>query len=143
MNFIMIVVLFVSKDTVVAITFTLCGRCLLAGGRYDLQVVFRLFQLWFTLGSDHSVNAQLASSFREVPSFKLLSLVYQIASRMSAAKTGPFFESGFQVCIQLSSQTHHSLFKRACAHCFRQTAVHACQGKWSAIQQALHTSFSS
>ena len=73
------------------------GRCLLAGGRYDLQVVFRLFQLWFTLGSDKRVNRQLAASFREVPSHKLLSLVYQIASRMSAAKSGPFYESGFQV----------------------------------------------
>lgn len=73
-------------------------RCLLAGGRYDLQVVFRLFQLWFTLGSDKGVNEQLAVSFREVPSYKLLSLVYQIASRMSAAKSGPYHETGFQVC---------------------------------------------
>ena len=72
-------------------------RCLLAGGRYDLQVVFRLFQLWFTLGTDQSVNAQLAESFRQIPSYKLLSLVYQIASRMSAAKSGPYYESGFQV----------------------------------------------
>ncbi len=74
-----------------------CHRCLLAGGRYDLQVVFRLFQLWFTLGTDRSVNARLAQSFREIPSHKLLSLVYQIASRMSAAKSGPYYESGFQV----------------------------------------------
>lgn len=83
---------------------SVCGvydRCLLAGGRYDLQVVFRLFQLWFTLGTRKSVNAQLATSFREVPSHKLLSLVYQIASRMSAAKSGPFYESGFQVCPTL------------------------------------------
>ncbi len=69
----------------------------MAGGRYDLQVVFRLFQLWFTLGADPKVNAQLEESFRDIPSHKLLSLVYQIASRMSAAKSGPYYESGFQV----------------------------------------------
>lgn len=69
----------------------------MAGGRYDLQVVFRLFQLWFNLGADPKVNAQLAESFRDIPSHKLLSLVYQIASRMSAAKSGPYYESGFQV----------------------------------------------
>lgn len=78
-----------------------CDRCLLAGGRYDLQVVFRLFQLWFTLGTHTSVNTQLATSFREVPSYKLLSLVYQIASRMSAATSGPYYESGFQVLLIL------------------------------------------
>ena len=76
---------------------TLClHRCLLAGDKYDLQVVFRLFQLWFSLGHDQSVNAQLNASFMEIPSYKLLSLVYQIASRMSAAKKGPYYESGFQ-----------------------------------------------
>ena len=69
----------------------------MAGGRYDLQVVFRLFQLWFTLGADPKVNAQVAESFRDIPSHKLLPLVYQIASRMSAAKSGPHYESGFQV----------------------------------------------
>ena len=74
-----------------------CDRCLLAGGRYDLQVVFRLFQLWFTLGTDKAVNRQLAHTFKEVPSHKLLSLVYQIASRMSAAESGQYYESGFQV----------------------------------------------
>ncbi|KAL3152004.1 hypothetical protein ABBQ32_001124 [Trebouxia sp. C0010 RCD-2024] len=92
-------------------------RCLLAGGRYDLQVVFRLFQLWFTLGTHKSVNAQLATSFREVPSYKLLSLVYQIASRMSAAKSGPYYESGFQATLQsllerlAVEHPHHSLYQ--------------------------------
>ena len=76
----------------------------MAGGRYDLQVVFRLFQLWFTLGADPKVNAQVAESFRDIPSHKLLPLVYQIASRMSAAKSGPHYESGFQVA-DLSPET--------------------------------------
>lgn len=71
-------------------------------------MVFRLFQLWFTLGHDPDVNKQLAASFREVPSYKLLSLVYQIASRMSAAKSGPYYESGFQVGL---------LPHTSCLHC--------------------------
>ena len=78
-----------------------CDRCLLGGGRYDLQVVFRLFQLWFTLGHHKLVNTQLAATFTEVPSYKLLCLVYQIASRMTAAKSGPYYESGFQVHLIL------------------------------------------
>lgn len=72
-------------------------RCLLAGDKYDLQVVFRLFQLWFTLGADRDVNAQMAEAFRDTPSYKMLSLVYQGASRLSAAKSGPHHDSGFQV----------------------------------------------
>lgn len=91
----------------------------MAGGRYDLQVVFRLFQLWFTLGADPKVNEQLAESFRNIPSHKLLSLVYQIASRMSAAKSGPHYESGFQVA-DLPLALHHSWLMAICiqhVHC--------------------------
>lgn len=35
------------------------GRCLVAGSKYDLPVVFRLCQLWFTLGEDAAVNADI------------------------------------------------------------------------------------
>ena len=72
-------------------------RALLAGDAYDLAVVFRLVQLWFSLGADKAVNAHLAGTFSRVPSHKFLVLAYQIASRLSAAKTGPYVESGFQV----------------------------------------------
>lgn len=34
-------------------------RCLLAGDRYDLLVIFRLCQLWFKLGVDARVNSQI------------------------------------------------------------------------------------
>lgn len=34
-------------------------RCLLAGDRYDLQVIFRLCQLWFKLGVDSRVNSEI------------------------------------------------------------------------------------
>lgn len=87
----------------------------MAGGRYDLQVVFRLFQLWFTLGANRKVNEQLAESFRDIPSHKLLSLVYQIASRMSAAKSGPHYESGFQV-TDLPLPLKHGWLVAICIH---------------------------
>ncbi len=85
----------------------------MAGGRYDLQVVFRLFQLWFTLGADPKVNAQLAESFWDIPSHKLLPLVYQIASRMSAAKSGPYYKSGFPV-TDLHYVQHHCSVGQLC-----------------------------
>jgi hypothetical protein len=77
------------------------GRCLTAGEQYDLPAVFRLCQLWFTLGADPGVNAELMSAFREAPSAKFLVLGYQIASRMSAAAVGPLVASGFQVPCDL------------------------------------------
>ncbi|KAK9806879.1 hypothetical protein WJX72_005975 [[Myrmecia] bisecta] len=71
-------------------------RCLAASNAYDNAVVFRLCQLWFALGTNAEVNKALALSFQQIPSYKFLPLVYQIASRMSAAKTGQLVESGFQ-----------------------------------------------
>ncbi len=73
-------------------------RCLMWGDRYSLTVVFRICQIWFSLGAERAVNEALASTFRDVPSYRFLCLVHQIASRMSAAKTGPLVASGFQVC---------------------------------------------
>ncbi len=99
----------------------------MAGGRYDLQVVFRLFQLWFTLGADRKVNEQLAESFRDIPSHKLLSLVYQIASRMSAAKSGPHYESGFQVADLALALKHGWLMATCMQH------VHCCTSHHSSI----------
>ena len=80
-------------------------RCLMVGGKYDLKVVFRLVQLWFSLAEDPSVNQIMAKIVQEVPSYKFLILVYQMASRMSAARTGPTSTSGFQV---RGSTSHHS-----------------------------------
>ena len=104
-----------------------CDRCLLAGGRYDLQVVFRLFQLWFTLGTHQVVNSQVAATFTEVPSYKLLSLVYQIASRMSAAKSGPHYESGFQVQLILVMLARETTCRHLFAHCRARPQV-CCMG---------------
>ena len=62
-------------------------RCLSAGSKHDLMV-FRLTQLWFSLGpQDDAVNAQAAAAVDGVPSHKFLPLAYQIASRLGPAGT--------------------------------------------------------
>lgn len=41
-------------------------RCLLAGGQYDVQVVYRLCHLWFELRADEGVNAALEQILSQV-----------------------------------------------------------------------------
>lgn len=74
-------------------------RALLAGSNYDLQVVFRVCQLWFSQNSEEDTNAQLSSTFETVSSHKFLPLVYQIASRINALPLGHLVrdEVDFQV----------------------------------------------
>ena len=69
----------------------------MGGDAHDLEVVFRLVQLWLSLGAERPVVAQLQAAFQATPSHKFLPLMYQMASRLSAAKTGPLVASGFQV----------------------------------------------
>lgn len=76
------------------------GRCLVAASAHDLEVVFRLVQLWLSLGADGSVVKQLRSAFKRVPSYKFLPLMYQMASRLSAAATGSLVSSGFQASLK-------------------------------------------
>lgn len=52
-----------------------------------MQVVFRLCQMWFELSESDTVNVQVQKIFRDVPSYKFVPLVYQIASRISSAPT--------------------------------------------------------
>lgn len=80
-----------------------CCRCLVAGNKYDLQVVFRLCQLWFKHGTQGAVNAQLQTVLEQTPSYKFLCLSYQMASRLSSAAAGPLVSSGFQVCLWLAN----------------------------------------
>ncbi len=52
-----------------------------------MQVVYRLCQLWFSLGQEEAVvNKALGEALAEVPSHKWVPLVYQAASRLGAAK---------------------------------------------------------
>lgn len=65
--------------------------CLLAGDKYDLPATFRPVQIWLSMmatDSDEkaaadSVNKVMRAIFQDVPSRKLLPLVYQVASRLS------------------------------------------------------------
>lgn len=73
-------------------------RCLLAGNAYNLPVIFRLCQLWFSLGAEKEVARQMAAAAGEVPSWKFLPLVYQLASRLSCGgRSRPLDDSGFTV----------------------------------------------
>lgn len=65
-------------------------RCLLSGDRHDLQVIFRLCQLWFEHQRDERINGALDEAFLQVPSHKFVPLVYQIASRYVLGERLPF-----------------------------------------------------
>ncbi|KAL9227455.1 hypothetical protein vseg_003141 [Gypsophila vaccaria] len=61
-------------------------HCLVTGDKYDVRVVFRLVSLWFGLSSRQNVINAMANTIKEVPSYKFIPLVYQIASRMGTSK---------------------------------------------------------
>ncbi|XP_047054644.1 serine/threonine-protein kinase ATM isoform X1 [Lolium rigidum] len=61
-------------------------RSLVVGGKYDLQVVFRLVSLWFSLFSREQVVKSMIKTTKEVQTYKFIPLVYQIASRLGSSK---------------------------------------------------------
>uniref|UniRef100_J3KVN7 Serine/threonine-protein kinase ATM n=1 Tax=Oryza brachyantha TaxID=4533 RepID=J3KVN7_ORYBR len=61
-------------------------RSLAVGGKYDLQVVFRLVSLWFSLFSREQVVKAMIKTTKEVQTYKFIPLVYQIASRLGSSK---------------------------------------------------------
>lgn len=74
------------------------ARCLLAGDAYNLPVIFRLCQLWFSLGADPKVAEQMTKAAEEVLSWKFMPLMYQLASRLSCGgRSRPLDDSGFTV----------------------------------------------
>lgn len=73
-------------------------RCLLTGGAHDLPVIFKLSRMWFSLGGDADIVAEMAQAAAEVPSHKFLPLVYQLASRLSRPRRNKALdEAGFPV----------------------------------------------
>ena len=85
-------------------------RCLETGSLYDMNATFRLVQLWFNLASEVDINERMKKAFQSIPSHKFLSLVYQMASRMTSSQTSPLSQSGFQVD---SPQPDHALMHMA------------------------------
>ena len=71
---------------------------MLTGSAHDLPAVFKLSRMWFSLGADRAIVAEMAAAASEVPSYKFLPLAYQLASRLSRAGRNPALdESGFSV----------------------------------------------
>lgn len=48
------------------------------GSTKDLQVVYRLCALWFSLASDAGACALFEGVFRDLPTYKFVPLVYQV-----------------------------------------------------------------
>ncbi|XP_073145738.1 serine/threonine-protein kinase ATM isoform X3 [Henckelia pumila] len=61
-------------------------QCLIIGDKYDVQVVFRLVSMWFSLTTKKISIDSMLSTIKEVRSYKFIPLVYQIASRMGGNK---------------------------------------------------------
>ncbi|XP_051142572.1 serine/threonine-protein kinase ATM isoform X2 [Andrographis paniculata] len=61
-------------------------QCLILGEKYDVQAVFRLVSLWFSLSTRQIVVDSMLNTVQEVQSYKFILLVYQIASRMGSTK---------------------------------------------------------
>ncbi|XP_062191304.1 serine/threonine-protein kinase ATM isoform X2 [Phragmites australis] len=71
---------------------------LVVGGKYDLQVVFRLVSLWFSLFSREQVVKAMIKTTKEVQTYKFIPLVYQIASRLGSSKDAQG-STNFQIAL--------------------------------------------
>ena len=72
----------VSKDSFLKMSLEHYIQTLTTGDAHDIQVVFRLCQLWFKLRSNVSVNQRMDKLSDEVATHKFLCLMYQIGSRL-------------------------------------------------------------
>jgi hypothetical protein len=68
--------------------------------RHSAQVVFRVCQLWFDNASQADVNEALRATLLEVPCYKFVPLVYQMASRLSRQQ-GNFQVGGRASCQEV------------------------------------------
>lgn len=81
------------------------------GGKHDSTAVFRVCSLWFSNSEDKRVNELVNSHIMSIPSFKWVTLIYQIASRMTVG------EARFQLVLKALIERiaidhpHHSLFQ--------------------------------
>ena len=89
-------------------------RCLVGDSAHDLEVVFRLVQLWLALGAEAATVRQLRTAFKATPSHKFLPLMYQMASRLSAAAAGPLVSSGFQASVPAVCQESNTCATPVC-----------------------------
>jgi serine-protein kinase ATM len=88
------------RDELLLVAFNAHIRSLIIGDSYDLQAVFRVIQVWLAHGTHGEIVGIFGNYIPNVASRKLLPLVYQIASRLSASREGPLVASGFQSSLQ-------------------------------------------
>ncbi|XP_060082468.1 serine-protein kinase ATM-like [Ylistrum balloti] len=89
-------------------------RCLKAGDRHDLRV-FRLTSLWFSNNNDQEVNEIIQDSIENLSTYKLLPLMYQLATRMDTRPHKdqcPLFQNTLNKVIERTAvdHPHHTLF---------------------------------
>ena len=69
--------------------------------------------MWFSLGADRDIVAEMTAAAAEIPSYKFLPLGYQLASRLSRAGRNPALdESGFSVRVLPASLPVNLRFAR-------------------------------
>ncbi|KAL8261037.1 hypothetical protein R6Q59_025086 [Mikania micrantha] len=104
------------RDNFLSIALEGYKRCLVIGDKYDVQVVFRLVSLWFSLCTRQIVVNGMLSTIKEVQSYKFIPLVYQIASRLGSSKDnqGPnTFQSALVSLLKKMAIDHpyHTIFQ--------------------------------
>ncbi|XP_033740359.1 serine-protein kinase ATM-like [Pecten maximus] len=89
-------------------------RCLKAGDRHDLRV-FRLTSLWFSNNTNQEINEILQDGIEDLGTYKLLPLMYQLATRMDTRPHKdqcPLFQTTLNKVIERTAMDHphHTLF---------------------------------
>ncbi|KAM6987939.1 serine-protein kinase ATM isoform 2-T2 [Tautogolabrus adspersus] len=91
-------------------------RCLEQGEEHDTWV-FRLASLWLENADVTAVNAMMKKGVKQIPSYKFLPLMYQLAARMGTKMAnGNTEDTGFHdvlsklICRASLEHPHHTLF---------------------------------
>ncbi|XP_017275623.1 serine-protein kinase ATM isoform X2 [Kryptolebias marmoratus] len=90
-------------------------QCLEQGEEHNIWV-FRLASLWLENADIKAVNDTMKKGVKQIPSYKFLPLMYQLAARMGTKAAGISDDTGFHdvlndlICRASSDHPHHTLF---------------------------------
>ncbi|KAG7478644.1 serine-protein kinase ATM [Solea senegalensis] len=90
-------------------------QCLEQGEEHDTWV-FRLASLWLENADVRTVNDMMKKGVKQIPSYKFLPLMYQLAARMGTKITSIAEDTGFSdvlndlICRTSQEHPHHTLF---------------------------------
>ncbi|XP_078023307.1 serine-protein kinase ATM isoform X1 [Epinephelus lanceolatus] len=90
-------------------------QCLEEGEEHDTWV-FRLASLWLENADVKAVNNMMKKGVKQIPSYKFLPLMYQLAARMGTKMAAGSEETGFHdvlidlICRASLEHPHHTLF---------------------------------